>query len=221
MIIKRWLHFEFESVSNNEKLMILFNEPSFDSISLQIVCWSWNEPKPFLAARGQKSEFLDEYLLSSPESRFLSSECPDNEGLIFDFRLILMFLLRAPPIDKIFCSNFKKIKKLSKFARKERDPIFSLLNLHHLSLGWRLYKLFSKKFVRKFISIWKLKFSARAGLGKKIRLWLIKKNLQKFHRGNFKNSKSAKIIQEDSRHGGFLDGVYKIELDTKTEYEGF
>ncbi len=22
-------------------------------------------------------------------------------------------------------------------------------------------------------------------------------------------------------HGGFLEGVYKIELDTKTEYEGF
>jgi hypothetical protein len=22
-------------------------------------------------------------------------------------------------------------------------------------------------------------------------------------------------------HGGFLEGVYEIELDTKTEYEGF
>jgi hypothetical protein len=24
-----------------------------------------------------------------------------------------------------------------------------------------------------------------------------------------------------SKHGGFLEGVYEIELDTKTEYEGF
>jgi hypothetical protein len=29
------------------------------------------------------------------------------------------------------------------------------------------------------------------------------------------------IINISLRHGGFLEGVYEIEHDTKTEYEGF
>jgi hypothetical protein len=30
-----------------------------------------------------------------------------------------------------------------------------------------------------------------------------------------------KIAGDKNDHGGFLEGVYEIELDTKTEYEGF
>ncbi len=111
-----------------------------DPIKLQIVSWSWNESKPFSCRQGTK-------IGSSPESRFLSSECPGNKGLIFNFRLIFMFLLRASPIDKIFCSHFKKIKKLSKFARKESDSIFSLLTLHHLS--W--FCLFSENMLHSWL----------------------------------------------------------------------
>jgi hypothetical protein len=29
------------------------------------------------------------------------------------------------------------------------------------------------------------------------------------------------MISKKPTHGGFLEGVYEIELDTKTEYEGF
>ncbi len=29
------------------------------------------------------------------------------------------------------------------------------------------------------------------------------------------------LINLNLQHGGFLEGVYEIELDTKTEYEGF
>jgi hypothetical protein len=29
------------------------------------------------------------------------------------------------------------------------------------------------------------------------------------------------FFAKETMHGGFLEGVYEIELDTKTEYEGF
>jgi hypothetical protein len=56
MIIKRWLHFGFESVSNNEKLMALFMDLVSIQSNFKLSLDLETSQNLSLAGRGQKSE---------------------------------------------------------------------------------------------------------------------------------------------------------------------